>query len=708
MLVNMTLNTRVEEVFRLSERQKSALKKLGIATVEDFVMHLPYRYENPADFKWIKDVSPGETVRVWGKVTKIDYEKTWKKKINIAYASLKDATGHIGAVWFRQPYIAKMLPEGSCAIFTGKVSKRKETLYLANPLYEIVSCSIVPQFSSAIPAQRLIPLYPTSAGISSLWFQKAIQKILSHLSIFPDPIPQEILRAYHLPDRAASLRLIHGPKNLAHAEAAKKRFAFEEVFTLQLSRLIQKEEIKQSAGVAIHNAKKFSEEFEHILPFSLTCAQKRAITDIVQDIESHTPMNRFLEGDVGSGKTAVAACAGYIVARNRLQAVYMAPTEILARQHFDGFCKLFAHSGFAIALLTSSLCEKFPSKTDPHRSTHISRAQALRWFNEGVVHILIGTHAIIQKRVSFKNLALAMVDEQHRFGVFQRAALRAKNIKVPHFLSMSATPIPRTLALAIYADLDLTLLDELPKGRKPIITALVRVADRTKTYEFVREKLDAGEQAFVICPRIEASGETDRATIEMKSVKAEYAKLKKETFPEFTIVLMHGKLSPKEKESAMKAFQSRKANIMVSTSVVELGVDVPNATIIIIEGAERFGLAQLHQFRGRVGRGDKQSYCFIVPTKYSAPVFRRLKALIQAKNGFELAEYDLQFRGAGELSGSQQWGFSDVGMEALKNLKMVEAARNEAKKLIESRTIDRYPLLQEKIGRLSAKPIHLE
>lgn len=704
----MNYDTPIEEMFRLTEKQKFALKKLDIATTEDLLLHFPHRYENPADFKWIKDASSGESVRIWGKVTKIDYEKTWKKKINIASATIEDSTGRIKAVWFRQPYIAKMLPEGSCAIFAAKVSARKGVPYLANPLYEIVPCSVIPQFSAAAPARRLIPLYPTSAGISSLWFQKAIQKIISRIATFPDPIPPEILNTYHLPDRAVSLRLIHRPKNLAHAEAAKKRFAFEEVFTLQLSRLMQKETVKQSPAFTLANAKKHAKKFEHLLSFPLTGAQKRAMVDIISDFTSNVPMNRLLEGDVGSGKTAVAACASYIVARNHMQAVYMAPTEILARQHFDGFCKLFAHSNLTIALLTSSQCEKFPSKVDPHRSTHISRAQALRWFNEGVVHILIGTHAIIQKRVSFKNLALAMVDEQHRFGVFQRAALRTKNPRVPHFLSMSATPIPRTLALAIYADLDLTLLDELPEGRKPIITALVRPANRAKTYEFIREKLKAGEQAFVICPRIEVPEETDRATIEMKSVKAECARLKKEIFPEFDIALMHGKLAPKEKETAMKAFQNKEANILVSTSVVEVGVDVPNATIIMIEGAERFGLAQLHQFRGRVGRSDKQSYCFVVPTKYSASVFRRLKALTEAKNGFALAEYDLQFRGAGELSGAQQWGFSDVGMEALKNIKMVEAARNEAKKLIENKALNRYPLLQEKIERLSAQPIHLE
>lgn len=449
-------------------------------------------------------------------------------------------------------------------------------------------------------------------------------------------------------------------------------------------------------------------EFETLLPFALTSAQKQSIDDVVRDLKSGSPMNRLLEGDVGSGKTAVAACAAYIAAKNHLQAVYMAPTEILAQQHFDGFCKLFGHSNIKIGLLTSSLSQKFPSKIDPHGSTHISRSQLLKWAREGEFSILIGTHAVIQKKVVFKNLALAMVDEQHRFGVFQRSKLRKKEQREPHFLSMSATPIPRTLALAIYADLDVSIIDELPPGRKYIETRLVRPSDRSSVYEFIRARLLGGEQVFVICPRISAPDAEDLVSLEMKSVKEEYKKLKEKIFPEFEIAMMHGKLAPKEKESVMRAFKEGKTNIMVSTSVVEVGVDVPNATVIMIEGAERFGLAQLHQFRGRVGRGEKQSYCFLFPQKYSAPIFQRLKALTEAKTGFELAEYDLQFRGAGELAGSRQSGISDIGMEALKNLKMVEAARNEARDMVESGIITKYPLLRKKIDDMQIESVHLE
>lgn len=703
----MELSTPLEKVFRLMPKQKSALQKLGLTSIEDLVNHLPYRYEDPADFKYIKDVVSGEDARIWGKVIKIDYEKTWKKKINIAYATIEDQTGKIKAVWFRQPYIAKMLPEGSCAIFAGKVSIRKGSLYIANPTYEPVPCNIIPNFSKTTDS-RLVPLYPSSMGVSSLWMQKSIHKILAQGIVMAEFLPQEILERYHLPDRNTAIRIIHTPKTVQHAEVAKKRFAFENVFLIQLSRMLQKEEIKKCKTNHIENIKTLAQEFESLLPFSMTNAQKKAVEDIIRDFQSGSPMNRLLEGDVGSGKTAVAACAAYIIAKNRLQAAYMAPTEILARQHFDGFCKLFGHSNIKIGLLTSSFTEKFPSKIDPHGSTHISRAQLLKWAREGEFQILIGTHAVIQKKVVFKNLALAMVDEQHRFGVFQRSKLRKKDSIEPHFLSMSATPIPRTLALAIYADLDLSVIDELPPGRKYIETKLVRPNGRNEIYQFIRDRVIAGEQVFVICPRISKPDEADTTKLEMKSVKEEYKKLKENIFPEFTISMMHGKLTPKEKESVMREFKEGKSHIMVSTSVVEVGVDVPNATIMMIEGAERFGLAQLHQFRGRVGRGEKQSYCFLFPQKYSANIFRRLKALTEAKTGFELAEYDLQFRGAGELSGSSQSGISDIGMEALQNLKMVEAARLEAKNIIESKSIEQYPLLQQKVIELQSEPIHLE
>ncbi|KKT41068.1 MAG: ATP-dependent DNA helicase RecG [Parcubacteria group bacterium GW2011_GWA2_44_13] len=719
----MDLTTPLEQSFRqLNPKQKSGLKNLGLKTAEDLLRHFPYRYENPADLKKIAEVITGEKVRIWGRVKKIDYEKTWKKKMNIAYATVEDPTGRIKMVWFRQPYIARMLPEGSCAIFSGTVAMRKDEYYIANPLYDIVHCSVVPEFTKE-DSSRLQPLYSTTSGISSLWLSKAVSKILPAISA-EDFLPKEIIEKYHLPSLQTALRWAHNPKTEEHSNAAKKRFAFEGVFLMQLMRASQKEEIKKTAGIKLSNIETLRDEFVKLLPFGLTDAQKKAIEDILSDLRSGHPMNRLLEGDVGSGKTAVAACAAYICAKNGLQAAYMAPTEILARQHFETFSKVLGRAGLKIGLLTSSLSEKFPSKITREKSTHVSKAQLLKWVRDGEFPILIGTHSLIEKKVEFKNLALAMVDEQHRFGVAQRSKLSKRAIlkevrlpSFPHFLSMTATPIPRTLALTIYADLDLSVIDEMPQGRQSIETKIVPPKDRNIAYEFIRQKLNAGEQAFVICPRIEPEEVKLPMEIglpetllraEMKSVKEEYKKLNEKIFPEFAIAIMHGKLTPKEKEEAMQRFRDNKAQVLVSTSVVEVGVDVPNATIMMIEGAERFGLAQLHQFRGRVGRSEKKSYCFILPSSYSADVFRRLKALTEAKSGFELAEYDLEFRGAGELSGRKQSGLSDIGMEALKNLKMVEAARFEAREIIEQKTLASYPLLNTKIKELQMEPLHFE
>ncbi|OGF62829.1 ATP-dependent DNA helicase RecG [Candidatus Giovannonibacteria bacterium RIFCSPHIGHO2_01_FULL_45_33] len=707
----MDLSTPLEQIFRqLSPKQKSGLKNLGLKTAEDLLGHFPYRYENPADLKKIAEVITGEKVRIWGRVQKIDFEKTWKKKMNIAYATVEDPTGRIKMVWFRQPYIARMLPAGSCAIFSGTVASRKDGYYIANPLYERVACSVVPEFTKE-DSSRLQPLYPSTAGLSSLWISKAVVKVLALVKA-DEFLPEKIIEKYHLPTLQTALRWAHIPKTEEHSSAAKKRFAFEGVFLMQLMRASQKEEIKKTAGIKLSNIEALRDEFIKLLPFGLTDAQKKSIEDILSDLKSGHPMNRLLEGDVGSGKTAVAACAAYIVAKNGMQAAYMAPTEILARQHFETFSKVLGKANIKVGLLTSGFSEKFPSKIAREKSTHVSRSQLLKWVREGEFPILIGTHSLIEKKVEFKNLALAMVDEQHRFGVSQRGKLSHKEsgMPMPHFLSMTATPIPRTLALTIYADLDLSVISEMPLGRVPIDTKIVPPKDRNLAYEFIRQKLNQGEQAFVICPRIEPAEPSSEGFMqaEMKSVKEEYKKLNEKIFPEFEIALMHGKLTPKEKDETMRVFRENKIQVLVSTSVVEVGVDVPNATIMMIEGAERFGLAQLHQFRGRVGRGEKKSHCFVLPSSYSADIFRRLKALTEAKTGFELAEYDLEFRGAGELSGRKQSGLSDIGMEALKNLKMVEAARFEAREIIEQKILGKYPLLETKIKELRMEPLHFE
>jgi ATP-dependent DNA helicase RecG len=437
---------------------------------------------------------------------------------------------------------------------------------------------------------------------------------------------------------------------------------------------------------------------------------------ILEDMGKNFPMSRLLEGDVGSGKTAVAATASYVTIKQHpygqsfgnLQMAYMAPTEILATQHFESFIEYFKHLPVSIGLITGSGCRKFPSKTNPGGWTTISRAQLLKWVANGEIPVLIGTHALIQKTVKFKNLALCVIDEQHRFGTTQRRKLIRKDGIAPHLLSMTATPIPRTLALTIYGDLDLSLLDEMPAGRKQIITEIITPQKRQETYEKIRRELENGRQLYVICPRIFEPDPEKEMALNVKSAVVEAKRLKKEIFQEYEIGVLHSQMSKEKKEKVMENFTQGKINILCATSVVEVGVNVPNATVIIIEGAERFGLAQLHQLRGRVIRSSYQAYCYIFAEARSEKTISRLKALKTAKNGFELSELDLALRGAGELGGTKQWGITDLGMKAIKNIKMVEAARTEAVRLIEEDPeLVEYPLLKQKV-REKVSEFHFE
>jgi ATP-dependent DNA helicase RecG len=450
----------------------------------------------------------------------------------------------------------------------------------------------------------------------------------------------------------------------------------------------------------------------------MTDDQRIAISEIDQDLATAAPMHRLLQGDVGSGKTAVAAVAVHSIVTSRpknqdfgnLQVAYMVPTEILAKQHFENFIKYFENTGIQIGLITGSGCKKFPSKVNPKEFTNISKTQLAKWVENGEIPIVIGTHALIQKSVKFKHLALVIIDEQHRFGINQRQKLAKKEVdekyRMPHLLSMTATPIPRTLALTIYGDLDLTVIDQMPAGRKPIITEIILPHERDEVYKKVKAEILAGRQAYVICPRIYEADPNKENALLVKSVKAEAERLRQEIFPEFEIGEMHSKMTNLEKERVMGEFERGEINILVSTSVIEVGVNVPNATIILIEGAERFGLAQLHQLRGRVIRSNHQAYCFVFTDSKTETSVKRLRALKTAKNGFELSEYDLQLRGTGELSGRKQWGISDLGMEAIKNIKMVEAARTEAETIISENLLNKFPALLQKIEE--RKDIHFE
>lgn len=741
--------------FRIDAPHQKALARLNIETIGDLLNHIPQRYEDINQIRAIDGLQKGEDVVVYGKIGGLKSRKAWKSRRPIAEGWVEDSSGRMPIMWFNQPYIAKMLADGMYVKVAGTVTGSEGKLYIANPETETLDALPIERTDSIFQntdEETLFPIYRETRGISSKWFYHHAKKcfeagVLTHIK---DPIPEDILARYTLPTLKTAYQWVHTPKKAEHAQSARKRFAFEEVFYIQVQKA--KERAEADTGDVYHFATddahiaKFTERF----PFTLTDAQDAAITALLADFQKDRPMSRLLEGDVGSGKTAVAATTAYAVAtstayvsnraarltanqtsegiikdedssrrgessekaventygdrgteapqrRNNpslimperfgnLQVAYMAPTEILAKQHFHSFIEYFHHLPIQIGLITGSGCMKFPSKVDPTKPTSISKAQLLKWIKSGEIPIVIGTHSLIYKSVAFKHLAYVIIDEQHRFGTGQRRALAKKDaaggVYIPHLLSMTATPIPRTLALTLYGDLDITLLDSMPKGRKPVQTTLVTKGKEADMYTHVENELESGRQAYVICPRIDEPDEKKANAIRAKSVTEEAKRLQKR-FPNATIDILHSKMSPKKKEEVMQQFDAHEIDILVATSVVEVGINVPNATNIIIEGAERFGLAQLHQLRGRVMRGEHQPYCFLVTESTAQKTKERLKALTTAKSGFELAEYDLAFRGTGELYGKKQSGLSDLGMEAIKNLKLVEAAREEAQKLIE-------------------------
>ena len=739
--------------FRIDTAHQKALKRLRIATVEELFYHLPVRYEDISDIQSVAGLEKGQEAVVYGQLGGLKSRKAWRSKKPIAEGWVEDAGGRMKIMWFNQPYLAKMYQNGVYVKVAGKVTGSEGKLYIANPEVEKLDCLPIDRHDSIFKGlsakadgeemdDTIYPVYRESKGVTSKWFYHTVLKCFEKgvLEQLTDPIPKTILKRYNLPDLATALVWIHSPKKAEHAESARKRFAFEEVFYIQIQKALERAAVSAATTYSFKTTKKHLAEFTDRFPFSLTNAQNKAISEILKDFNGTHAMSRLLEGDVGSGKTAVAASTTYAVATSRppegirartkttdigcrkfgdvsnladlefgnLQVAYMAPTEILAKQHFESFIELFSSLPIQIGLITGSGCMKFPSKTNPTKPTKISKTQLLKWVKNGEIPILIGTHALIYKSVEFKHLAYVIIDEQHRFGTNQRKALAKKEARIPHLLSMTATPIPRTLALTIYGDLDITLLDEMPKGRKPVVTKIIGPGGQKEMYEHVQNELDAGRQAYVICPRIDEPDPDKATALRLKSVKAEAARLKKEVFKKARIEILHGKMKPVEKDKVMQDFLDHKIDVLVATSVVEVGVNVPNATNIIIEGAERFGLSQLHQLRGRVIRGTYQPYCFAVTDSKSDKTKERLKALSTAKNGFELAEHDLQFRGSGELYGQKQSGLTDLGMEAIKNLKLVEAARKEAQNLVKKDPdLKKYPLIATKIATLGEE-LHME
>jgi ATP-dependent DNA helicase RecG len=727
----MKLTDKIEAHFRIDQIQKKALIHLGVNTINDLLHYFPSRYTDISEIRYINSLKDGETVTILGNISDLKTKKGFKSKIPMGQATLSDLTGKINIIWFHQPYLAKMLKEGNSVRVTGKVSiSNTYGLTLTNP--EISKEDILPidlhdsLFNKGEQTENYgYPIYNETKGVTSKWIYHTIGKILKSdcLNKVKDYLPEDIISKYKLPSLHTALVWIHMPQKKEHAEIARKRFAFEEVFFIQLARQQERKKYEELFSYKLKIPNKDIKDFISRFPFTPTKAQNDAIDNILEDFIKDKPMSRLVEGDVGSGKTFVAATVSYAVIKNRpvgqnfgnLQVAYMAPTEVLATQLFENFIKYFEHTGISIALITGSGCRKFPSKSGGWKDgqqiktwTPIAKNQLLKWIKNGEIPIVIGTHALISKTVEFEDLGLVIIDEQHRFGTNQRMKLAKKEGHAPHYLSMTATPIPRTLALTIYGDLDLSIIDQMPQGRKQVITEIVSPAKRESAYEKIKKELENGHQLYVICPRIdEPDPEKEKAVIS-KSVLSEAIRLKKEVFQNYNIGTMHSKMTKDKKEKVMRDFAEKKIDILVSTSVIEVGVNVPNATSIIIEGAERFGLAQLHQLRGRVIRSNDQSYCYLFAEAKTDKTVERLKALTKAANGFELAELDLQLRGAGLLSGDKQWGITDLGMEAIRNIKMVEAARNEAIRIVtEDKEINQYPILAKELKDKNLE-IHFE
>lgn len=712
----LKLSTPLSRISIISPRSQKGLERLGLKTAGDLLFHFPSRYEDFSKIYKIIDLEPGQQATIQGIIAKVNIRKSWRRKMVIVEAIIRDDTGTIRAVWFNQPYLRNSLRQGRVMNFSGKVSLSDGELQFSHPDHELADDKL----KETRHTGRLVPIYPETRGLSSRFLRFIIQPILKNIEQITEFIPKEILGFENLPEINESIQKIHFPETLEEVDKIKRRFSFENLFLLQLFNLRQKNQLSNEKAPIITRNDNFIENIKAHLPFILTKSQSRSLNEVFSDLQKSQPMNRLIQGDVGSGKTIVAALAALFVTRDGYQASFMAPTEILANQHFTTLKNLFTKienkiPGFEpplIGLITSSGAKLFLSGG---LETELKKAEIQKKINSGEIKIIIGTHSLIQKSIGFKNLALAIVDEQHRFGVRQRLDLVRSKRPVPHFLSMSATPIPRTLMLAIFGDLDISIIDELPEGRKAIITKVVAPENRKKAYGFTLGQIEKGRQAFVICPRIEIPSEEKSPTgsalfkkLEIKSVKEEYEKLSKKIFPNLKVEMLHGQMKSKYKNEIMKRFGEGEIDILVSTSVVEVGVDVPNATIMIIEGSDRFGLAQLYQFRGRVGRGEHQSFCLLFSDSESQSTQARLKAITEAKNGFELAERDLKLRGPGQFLGSSQTGLPDIAMESLQDPTLIKSSRDAAASILKrDNNLKKYPPLREKLEEFQER-IHRE
>jgi ATP-dependent DNA helicase RecG len=659
------LDAAVSTLPGVSTAYTARLQRLGISTVGDLLYHFPHRYDDYSTLKPIDQLEYGEETTIVGTIWETRSRKT-RGGGEIVTSVVADASGTIEAVWFNQPYLVRQLRAGRRIVLSGKVEEYLGRLTLQSPVWE-------PLERELIHTARLVPIYPLTRGVTSRWMRRMTKRVVDHWAPrLEDYLPKTVQQRAELMDLGTAIRQIHFPDDEQSAREARRRLSFDEFLFIQLGVLHQRQRWQSQQGVPIPTNEALLEAFVQSLPFTLTGAQQRSVEKILEDIAQSRPMSRLLQGDVGSGKTVVATAAMLMAVAAGKQAALMAPTEILAEQHYRTVSALLANSSawglgrpVSAVLLTGSL-------------RRVERGKVYSALASGQADIVVGTHALIQRHVTFRDLALATVDEQHRFGVVQRGALRSKGGS-PHMLVMSATPIPRSLALTIYGDLDVSVIDELPPGRQQIETRWLLPKERERAYAFVRSQVEKGRQVFILYPLIE---ESDK--VAARAAVDEYERLRREVFSDLEVGLLHGKMKARDKDAVMTRFREGQMDILVSTSVIEVGIDVPNATVMLIEGADRFGLAQLHQFRGRVGRGEHRSYCLLLSDTASPDdpqtrtTWERLKAIEETQDGFVLAEKDLDLRGPGDFFGVRQSGLPPLRLASLSNVRVLEQARAEA------------------------------
>ena len=662
------------------------LARLGIETVWDLIWHLPSRYDDFSRLRTIAEMQPGEQVTVAANLWKLENRKLGMNR-EMVQAVLNDGTGSLRATWWTK-WIASKLEIGQSYRFSGKVGLHMGYKTLESPVFEPIE-------SSDIANGPILPVYPLTEGLTSKTMgDLAEQAMREGLSAIGDPVPEEIRRKFGLTSLPNALKQIHQPENPEQLDVARKRLAFDEFFYIQLGVQQRRHLLQRATAPALPSDEAIVARFTGALPFQLTGAQRRVLGEVQRDLARTVPMSRLIQGDVGSGKTAVAAGAMFIAAANGAQSALLAPTQILAEQHFRGLSALLSNltrpdgTPLRVALLTG-------------RVTGGEREEVLAGLADGSVDVAVGTTALIQEGVAFHNLAFVVVDEQHRFGVEQRGALRDKSPDddrqslVSHMLVMSATPIPRSLALTVYGDLDVSVIDELPPGRTPIVTKRFTPGERERLYAFLRRRVQEGRQAYIIYPLVEESDKLD-----VGAAVDEHARLQREVFPDLRLGLLHGRLNGGDKDAVMRSFGEGALDVLVSTSVVEVGIDVPNATVMLVEDAERFGLAQLHQFRGRVGRGSHESHCALISRADNPSAIERLDALVATTDGFAIAEKDLELRGPGDFLGTRQSGLPDLKMAMLSDTATLALAQQAAQELFAADPeLAGYPHLQERVAR---------